>query len=394
MPLPLDGLIVLDLTLARAGPTCVRHLADWGAEIWRVEPPGSQDGFGGPRDGFDSVNLHRNKKSIALNLKNPAGRAAFLRLAAKADVLVENMRVAVKHRLKIGPEEIAAVNPRLVYASISGFGQTGPYAGRGGVDQIAQGMGGLMSITGEAGRGPMRVGIPINDLTAGNLLALGVMMKLFERERTGVGGYVHTSLLEAQVFMLDFQATRFLMDGEVAGQAGNDHPVNTPMGVFPSADKPINIAASSAKLWEVFCRVCGREDWLRKPEWQTPKGRTADRPALNAAIAEETRRRPSEWWIAKLEEAGIPCGPVNDIREVFGDPQVQHLGMVWHAPHERLGEAGVVRTPLNIEGHKPGVHRGVPALGGDAAGILAQAGMSASEIEELRATGALGDAAK
>ncbi|WP_207539720.1 CaiB/BaiF CoA transferase family protein [Sabulicella rubraurantiaca] len=394
MPLPLDGLIVLDLTLARAGPTCVRHLADWGATIWRVEPPGSADGFGGARDGFDSVNLHRNKRSIALDLKNPAGRAAFLRLAAKADVLVENMRVAVKHRLKIGPEEIAAVNPRLVYASISGFGQTGPYAGRGGVDQIAQGMGGLMSITGEAGRGPMRVGIPINDLTAGNLLALAIMMKLFERERTGMGGSVHTSLLEAQVFMLDFQATRFLMDGEVAGQAGNDHPVNTPMGVFPAADKPINIAASSAKLWEVFCRVCGREDWLAKPEWQTAKGRTADRPALNAAIAEETRKHPSEWWIAKLEEAGIPCGPVNDIREVFEDPQVQHLDMVWHAPHERLGQAGVVRTPLNIDGHKPGVHRGVPALGGDAEEILAQAGLSGNEIKELRATGALGDAAK
>ena len=390
MPLPLDGLVVLDLTLARAGPTCVRHLADWGATVWRVEPPGNADGFGGPRDGFDSVNLHRNKHSIALDLKHPAGHAAFLRLAAKADVLVENMRVAVKHRLRIGPEEMAAVNPRLVYASISGFGQDGPYAGRGGVDQIAQGMGGLMSITGEAGRGPMRVGIPINDLTAGNLLAMGVMMKLFERERTGLGGWVHTSLLEAQVFMLDFQASRFLMDGEVAGQAGNDHPVNTPMGVFPAADKPINIAASSPRLWEVFCRAAGREDWLARPEWATPAGRTADRAALNAAIAEETRKHPSAWWIARLEEAGIPCGPINDIRAVFEDPQVRHLGMAWEVPHERLGRAGVVRTPLTLAGHAPGVRRGVPALGADADAILAAAGLSPDEITQLRAAGALG----
>lgn len=389
--LPLSGLRVLDLTLARAGPTCVRHLADWGADVIRVEPPGNNDGFGGARDGFDSVNLHRNKRGVALDLKNPEGHAAFLRLARTADIVVENMRVAVKRRLGIAYEDLSEINPRLIYASISGFGQTGPYAARGGVDQIAQGMGGLMSITGEKGRGPMRVGIPINDLTAGNLLALGVVMALYERERTGKGRWVHTSLLEAQVFMLDFQATRFLQDGEVAGQAGNDHPVNTPMGVFPSADKPINIAASSPKLWEVFCRVAGREDWLAKPEWQTAKGRTADRPALNAAIAEETRKRPSEWWIAKLEEAGIPCGPINDIREVFADPQVQHLGMVWNVPHERLGEAGVVRTPLNLDGLAPGVRRGVPKLGEHADEVLREAGMTGDEIARLRQSGALGE---
>jgi formyl-CoA transferase len=389
--LPLNGLRVLDLTLARAGPTCVRHLADWGADVIRIEPPGNADGFGGARDGFDSVNLHRNKRGLALDLKHPEGHAAFLRLADTADVVVENMRVAVKHRLQVDYATLAARNPRLVYASISGFGQSGPYAGRGGVDQIAQGMGGLMSITGEAGRGPMRVGIPINDLTAGNLLALGVMMALYEREKTGRGRWVQTSLLEAQVFMLDFQATRFLQDGEVAGQAGNDHPVNTPMGVFPAADKPINIAASSPKLWEVFSRAAGREDWLDKPEWKTAAGRTADRAALNAAIAEETRKRPSEEWIAILEEAGIPCGPINDVAEVFADPQVAHLGMVWQVPHERLGMAGVVRTPLTLEGLSPGVSRPVPGLGEHADEVLAEAGLSRDEIERLRASGALGE---
>ena len=388
--LPLAGLRVLDLTLARAGPTCVRHLADWGADVIRVEPPGNIDGFGGARDGFDSTNLHRNKRGIALDLKHPEGHAAFLRLAATADVLVENMRVQVKHRLRIDPATLTALNPRLVYASISGFGQTGPYAARGGVDQIAQGLGGLMSITGEPGRGPMRVGIPIDDLTAGNLLALGVMMALYERTTTGRGRWVHTSLLEAQVFMLDFQATRWLMDGEVAGQAGNDHPVNTPMGVFPSADKPINIAASSPKLWEAFARTAGRDDWLDNPAWATPAGRTADRAALNAAISTETAKYPSEWWIDRLEQAGIPCGPINDIREVFEDPQVQHLAMSWQVPHDRLGMAAILRTPLNIEGLTPGVTRPVPALGEHADEILAEAGYTANDIATLRANGALG----
>ena len=388
--LPLADLRVLDLTLARAGPTCVRHLADWGAGIIRVEPPRSTDGLGGPRDGFDSVNLHRNKRSIALDLKHPDGHAAFLKLAATADVLVENMRVQVKHRLKIAYDDLKELNPRLVYASISGFGQTGPYAKRGGVDQIAQGMGGLMSITGEPGRGPMRVGIPIDDLTAGNLLALGVMIKLYDRERTGRGGYVHTSLLESQVFMLDFQASRYLMDGEVAGQAGNDHPVNIPMGVFPTADKPINIAASSPKLWEIFCRTVGREDWLRVPEWQTVQGRSKDRARVNAAVAEVTRTRPSEWWIETLEEAGIPCGPVNNIAEVFADPQVQHLGMAMPIRHRKRGDTRIVASPLNIEGLDTGVYRDVPGLGEHGAEILAEAGLSAEQIQDLKAKGALG----
>ncbi|MCO6415628.1 CoA transferase [Siccirubricoccus sp. KC 17139] len=388
--LPLAGLRVLDLTLARAGPTCVRHLADWGADIIRVEPPAAGDGLGGARDGFDQVNLHRNKRGLSLDLKNPAGHAAFLRLAATADILVENMRMQVKHRLKIAYDDLKELNPRLIYASISGFGQTGPYSKRGGVDQIAQGMGGLMTITGEPGRGPMRVGIPINDLTAGNLLAMGIMMKLYDRERTGKGGYVHTSLLEAQVFMLDFQATRWLMDGEVPGQAGNDHPVNIPMGVFPTADKPINIAASSSKLWEAFCKAAGHEEWLEVPEWKTPKGRSADRARVNATIAEVTRTRPSEWWVLKLEEAGIPCGPVNNIREVFEDPQVQHLEMAMPMRHRTRGDIKVVAQPVNLEGVETGFYRDIPNLGEHNEEILREAGLSAAEIQELKDKGALG----
>jgi crotonobetainyl-CoA:carnitine CoA-transferase CaiB-like acyl-CoA transferase len=388
--LPLAGLRVLDLTLARAGPTCVRHLADWGADIIRVEPPGQGDGLGGARDGFDQVNLHRNKRGLSIDLKNPAGLAAFLKVAATADILVENMRMQVKHRLKIAYDDLKELNPRLIYASISGFGQTGPYSKRGGVDQIAQGMGGLMTITGEPGRGPMRVGIPINDLTAGNLLAMGIMMKLYDRERTGKGGYVHTSLLEAQVFMLDFQASRYLMDGEVAGQAGNDHPVNIPMGVFPTTDKPINIAASSPKLWTNFCKAAGHEEWLEVEDWKTNGGRSRDRQRINAVIAEVTGQHSSEYWIDKLEEAGIPCGPVNNIREVFEDPQVQHLEMAMPMQHRARGDIKVVAQPVNIEGVETGFYRDIPHLGEHNEEILAEAGLTAEEIADLKATGALG----
>jgi len=391
-PLPLTGLRVLDLTLARAGPTCVRHLADWGADVIRVEPPGTNEGFGGSRDGFDFVNLHRNKRSIALDLKDADGHAAFLALVKTADVLVENMRAQVKHRLKIAYDDLHSLNPRLVYASISGFGQTGPYGRRGGVDQIAQGMGGLMSITGEPGRGPMRVGIPIDDLTAGNLLAFGIMLALYERARTGVGRYVHTSLLEAQVFMLDFQASRYLMDGEVAGQAGNDHPVNIPMGVFPTADKPINIAASSPKLWEVFCRVAEKPEWLEIPEWKTPQGRSKDRTRVNAAVSEVMRTKPAVYWIDKLEEAGIPCGPINGIGEVFDDPQVKHLGIAMPIQHRRRGATHIVGTPLHLESLETGVRRDVPDLGEHSSQILAEAGLTKEEIARLRAKGAVGGA--
>ena len=385
--LPLSGIVVLDLTIARAGPTAVRHLADWGAEITRIEPPASGEDIAGARDGFDFQNLHRNKRAINLNLKDRRGHEAFMRLAARADVIVENMRAAVKHRLGIAYDDVRRVNPAIVYASISGFGQTGPYGKRAGVDQIAQGMGGLMSITGEPGRGPMRVGIPMVDLTAGNLLALGIMMALFDRTRTGEGRWVHTSLLESQVFMLDFQAARYLFDGEVAKQAGNDHPTGIPTGVFPTRDGHINIAASSARLWGRFCEAIGRPDWLAREGWQTQKGRSADRAAINAAIAEETAKKPAGHWIELFEDAGIPCGPINTIDKVFADPQVQHLGMAAPMAHPRLGAKRVVNSAINIDGVPRGVRSPTPEAGQDTDAVLREAGYSEDEITALRAEG-------
>ena len=386
--LPLAHIKVLDLTLARAGPTCVRHLADWGADVIRVEPP-SQGGeeISGDRDGYDFQNLHRNKRAIRLDLKTPEGHAAFMRLAAGADVVVENMRSAVKHRLGIAYDDLRPANPRLVYASISGFGQDGPYGKRAGVDQIAQGMGGLMSITGLPGQGPVRVGIPIADLTAGTLLALGVMLALFDRERTGEGKWVTTSLLEAQVFMLDFQATRWLMAGEVAGQAGNDHPTGIPTGVFPTGDGHINIAASSQRLWERFADTVGRPDWKAVEGWQSQAGRSAARAAINAAIGEETRRQPSAHWIELFESAGIPCGPINAIDKVFEDPQVRHLGIVRTVAHPRLGEEWLVGSPINLSGVSKDIRTATPEAGADTEAVLRAYGYGDAEITELKQRG-------
>lgn len=389
--LPLAGIRVLDLTLARAGPTCVRHLADWGAEVIRVEPPSFNDGLGGSRDGYDFQNLHRNKRSIALDLKTEEGKKAFFELAKTADVLVENMRVRVKHRLGIAPEQVQAVNPRLIYASISGFGQTGPYSERAGVDQIAQGMGGMMTITGEKGRGPMRAGIPFVDLTAGNLLALAVMVALWEREKTGKGRYVHTSLLEAMVFMLDLQAARYLMDGEVPGQAGNDHPVNIPMGAFDTADKPVNIAASSPKMWAQFAEAVGHPEWLEVEEWKTAKGRSADRTRLNAAITEVFKQQPSDHWIDLLERIGIPCGPINKVDQVFADPQVQHLKMAMPITIPGRGDTNLVSSAINIEGHDSQVRRIPPRLGEHSAEILREHGYSEDDVARLRGLGVIGE---
>jgi formyl-CoA transferase len=383
--LPLSGLIVLDLTLARAGPTCVRHLADWGAEIIRIEPPvdGGEDVIG-RRHGSDFQNLHRNKKAIRLDLKSKEGYAVFERLVARADVVVENMRAPVKDRLKVAWDDVHKMNPRVVYGSSSGFGQTGPYRERGGVDQIAQGVAGLMSITGFQESGPVRVGIPISDLTAGNLLALGIMMALFDRSRTGVGRWVHTSLLESLIFMLDLQGSRYLVKGEVAKQAGNDHPTLTPTGVFPTSDGYMNIAASSGRLWERLCDTLGHSEWKTKPEWNTVVGRTKDRAGVNGAISAVTKTQTGEYWTGKFDAAGIPAGPINTIDRVFNDPQVKHVGMAAPVDSPLFGKTHYVANPLNMTGSTRDIRMCAPEPGQHSDEVLAWIGMSKEEIATLR----------
>jgi crotonobetainyl-CoA:carnitine CoA-transferase CaiB-like acyl-CoA transferase len=377
---------VLDLSRVRAGPTCVRELADWGANVIKIEVPEhleAGDPPGGPRDGPDFQNLHRNKRSITLDLKSPAGLDVFRRLAAKVDVVVENFRPDVKTRLGIDYPSLSKINPRLVYASISGFGQDGPYRERPGVDQIAQGLGGLMSITGEPGRGPMRVGIPIADLTAGLFCALGVLVALLEREQSGKGQEIGTSLLESQIFMLDFQASRWLNRGEVPCQAGNNHPTSIPTGVFKTPDGHINIAAVGGALWERLCRAIGAEALMDKPEYATAAARLKNRDALNAEIESRLSSRSSAEWVDRLNEAGVPCGPIHSVDQVFADPQVRHLGIVREVETGE-GQLRVVGQPVTLGRTPSQIVSPPPGRGEHTAEVLREFGFSDAEIEELR----------
>ena len=386
-PLPLAPYKVLDLTLARAGPTAVRHLSDWGAEVIKIEPPAADagnDATGGRRHGSDFQNLHRNKRGMTINLKTDEGRAIFMKMAESADVVVENMRSDVKFRLGVDYESVRKVNPRIVYGSISGFGQDGPYATRGGVDQIAQGMGGLMSITGLPGQGPVRVGIPIADLCAGGYLAMGIMMALFDREATGQGRWVTTSLLEAMVAMLDFQGSRWTMDGTVPQQAGNDHPTGIPTGVFPTSDGNINIAASGQRLWERFAHAAGLEALIADPRFVDGKSRSANRVGLNALIAEKTRLQTSAHWVDALMEVGVPCGPINSIDQTFADPQVRHLQMPQSVTSQTLGTFDLVGQPIKLERTPSSLVAASPECGEHTDEILADLGYAEDQIAELR----------
>jgi len=390
----LSQLTVLDLSRVRAGPTCARQLADWGANVIKIEAPERLEGgdpIGGARHGADFQNLHRNKRSLTLNLKTEEGKAIFFKLAEKADVIVENFRSEVKFRLGVDYESVKKINPRIVYGSISGFGQSGPYAKRPGVDQIAQGMGGLMSITGFPGQGPVRVGIPIDDLCAGILLAQGILMALLEREQSGEGQWVHTSLLEAQIFMLDFQASRWLQAGEVAKQAGNDHPTGIPTGLFPTSDGQINIAASGDLMFRRFCEAADALHLLDDPDYKTGPSRSKNRKRLNEVIAEITKKRPSAYWVELMNEVGVPCGPLYTIDQTFADPQVQHLEMARPMDHRRLGELQVVGQAINMmRTPEPArMRHATPDLGEHSEEILGELGYTKSDIADLRAKSVL-----
>jgi len=380
---PLARFKVIDLTRVRAGPTCVRQLADWGADVIKIESPEGDAGLGGERHGPDFQNLHRNKRSLTLNLKSPDGVEVMKRLVQQADVVVENYRPDVKFRLGVDYESLKAINPRIVYASISGFGQDGPYRDRPGFDQIAQGMGGLMSITGEPGRGPMRVGIPVADLTAGIFAAMGILIALLEREQSGEGQWVKSSLLGAQISMLDFQAARWTIAKEVPGQAGNNHPTSIPTGVFATADGYINIAAAGDDIYRRLCKALNAEHLASEAAFATGRARSENRDALNEAIEAITRTRSSADWIDVLNKQGVPSGPIYSMDQVFADPQVKHLGMTRAVPHPVLGDVEVVGQPIELSRTPWSIRSATPEPGEHTDRILTELGFSVEEIDRL-----------
>jgi crotonobetainyl-CoA:carnitine CoA-transferase CaiB-like acyl-CoA transferase len=389
---PLSRFKVIDLTRARAGPTAARHFADWGADVIKVEMP--QDGdedpmMGGSRHGPDFFNLHRNKRSITLNLKTAEGVAILKKLAEAADVLIENYRPDVKHRLGFDYETLRKINPRLVYVSLSGFGQDGPYGNRPGFDQIAQGMGGLMSITGLPGQGPVRVGVPIADLSSGNYAAMGAFIALLERDISGEGQWVQTSLLQAQISMLDFQAARWLVARDVPGQAGNDHPTGIPTGVFPTSDGHINIAASGQHIFERCCKALGAESLIKDPDYANGEKRSKNRKRLNAELGEFTKRYKSAELVEKLNAASVPSGPIYSVDQMFADPQVQHLGVAVPMQHPTRGQVAIVNQAVELSRTPCVLDRPTPGLGEHTEEVLGEIGYDESTIAAFRRSKAI-----
>src|ERR1700693_6384776 len=392
MPIPrasqaLSRFTVLDLTRVRSGPTRVRQLAAGGANVIKIDPliedaAGEQPG--GPRRGPDFQNLHRNKRAMSLNLKDPRGLEVFRRLVEKADVVVENFRPDVKAKLGIDYASVRKINPRIVYGSISGFGQDGPYHKRPGFDQIAQGMGGLMSITGAPGQGPMRVGIPVADLTAGLFCAIGILTALLERDVSGEGQWVQTSLLQAQIFMLDFQAARWLMEKEVAKQAGNNHPTSIPTGVFRTSDGYINIATTGGRQLGHWRHASRAPASLPDPAYPTAPARSTNRDALNTKIDALTVKKSTDTWVSELNAAGVPCGPIYSIDQMFEDAQVQHLGIAQDVPNAENRHIRLVGQPVTLSRTPTRMVARPPEFGEQTDEVLAEFGFSADEIGELR----------
>jgi formyl-CoA transferase len=367
-------------------------LADWGADVIKIEATeeSSRDSFSGPRHGSDFQNLHRNKRSAALDLKSDAGRAIFHRMVEQADIVVENYRPDVKYRLGVDYDTLKAINPRLIYGSVSGFGQTGPYAKRPGVDQIAQGMGGLMSVTGQPGEGPLRVGIAIADLSAGLYCAMGILLALYERDRSGEGQWVQSTLLGAQISLLDFQAARWLIDHEVPKSVGNDHPTLMPTGVFKTSDGHVNLAAAGTDLFIRLCRAIGLDDLTADPRFADDALRSKNRKVLHEAIEQGfTSRHSSAEVVAALNAASIPCGPIYAIDQVFADEQVRQLGIVQAVEHPTLGRLDLVGTPISLSRSDARMRTASPDFGQHTDEVLAEFGYDAATIADLRAKGVI-----
>jgi formyl-CoA transferase len=384
----MSRLRVLDLSRVRAGPVCARHFADFGADVIKVETAGDED-LGGARHGSDFQNLHRNKRSIAIDLKSPAGKNVFLTLVRTADVVIENYRPDVKDRLGIDYASLREINPRIILASISGFGQDGPYRDRPGFDQIAQGLCGIMSVTGFAGQGPMRAGAAVADVTAGLQAALGIMTAIVERETTGEGQWVQSNLLHAGLTLLDFQAARYTMDGQVPPQVGNDHPTSMPTSAYRTADGFINVAAAGSAIWKRLCDAIGRPDLMSDPRFASAQGRSSNRTALADEINAVLATRPSLEWVESLNAAGVPCGPIHAMDEVFADAQVRHLNAAVAVEHPTLGTLTILNQAIKLSRTPGAVVTATPERGEHSDEILREIGLSATEVAELRESGVI-----
>lgn len=382
------GIRVLDLSRVRAGPTCVRMLADFGADVIRVEPPPGADPnanmFVDSRGNGDFQNLNRNKRSLTLNLKAAEGREIFHRLVADADVVVENWRPDVKIRLGVDYDTLRKINPRIILASISGYGQGGPYAKRPGFDQILQGMGGLMSVTGLPGQGPVRAGIAVADSSAGLYSAIGILLALMERERSGQGQWVHTSLLHAQIAMMDFQMARYLNDGDIPEQAGNDHPLASPMGIVQAQDGVLNIGVSGAGNWQRFCRALGQEQWLTDPRFLENTDRIANREPLMAEIEAVTKTDTVAHWVQLINDAGVPAGPVYSVPQVFTDPQVVDSSVTATAQDGSGRTYTLVTSPVILDRTPGAVRSAAPDCGEHTEEILLEVGYTPADITRLQ----------
>ncbi len=382
----LAKLRILDLTRVRAGPTCVRQFADFGADVVKIENTAIED-LGGPRDGSDFQNLHRNKRSITLDLKSPRGKDIFMRLVKTADVVVENYRPDVKDRLGIDYQSLREVNKRIILASISGFGQDGPYRARPGFDQIAQGLSGIMSVTGKPGEGPMRVGCAVADVGGGLLAALGIMTALLEREQSGEGQWVQSNLLQAAIQLLDFQAARYTMSGEVPGQVGNDHPTSMPTSAYATSDGHINVAASGSKMWSIVCDALGRPELLEHPDYNTAEGRAQNRKALNQEMSRSLAKKTSAEWVDIFNKGGVPCGPIYRMDEVFADPQVQHMQVAAEVAHPRLGKLRLINQPVRLSRTPAKLATATPERGEHTEEVLLELGLNKQEIQKLKGEG-------
>lgn len=385
----LSGLTVLDMTQARAGPVCVRQLADWGANTIKIERPGNPPDWAG-RYEADFQSKHRNKRSMVLDLKTAEGRAVLYRLVEKADVVVENFRPRVKDKLGFDYPSLKKVNPRIILASISAFGQDGPYRDRPGLDQIVQGMSGLMSVTGEPGRGPIRAGVAIADISCGIFCALGILTALMERERSGEGQWVQTSLMESLLSFMDLHAARYLVNDIVPKQVGNEHPTGVPTNTYKTSDGYVSISIMP-RMWPDLCRAIERPDAIDDERFTTREARRAHRQECNGMIADAMAKFTTGEMLARLAASDIPSGPVYTVDQTFADPQVQALDMIQELSSSSMGDFRLLGQAFRLSRTPTGNWTGIPEYGENTNEVLAEFGFSHDEIEHLKSTGVVAD---